>query len=104
MDMVLMALLKKYVNDSLVGVGALKGAPCTIKSIAEITGGNRITFSWVDDEETERTSTLDVMDGEKGDKGDKGDAGDDYVLTAQDKSDIADLVLAELPSAEGLEV
>lgn len=101
MDMVLMALLKKYVNDSLVGVGALKGAPCTIKSITEITGGNRITFSWVDDEETEHTSTLDVMNGAKGDKG---DTGDDYVLTAQDKADIADLVLAELPTAEGLEV
>lgn len=72
-----MAYLKKYVNDSLVGAGALKGAPCTIKSIAEITGGNRITFSWVDDEETEHTSTLDVMDGEKGDKGDTGATGAD---------------------------
>ena len=75
MDMILMACLKKYVNDSLVGAGALKGAPCTIKSIAEITGGNRITFSWIDDEETEHTSPLDVMDGEKGDKGDTGATG-----------------------------
>lgn len=30
----------------------------------------------------------------------KGAQGDSYVLTAQDKSDIADLVLAELPVAE----
>lgn len=37
-------------------------------------------------------------------EGMKGDPGDDYVLTAQDKADIADLVLAELPSAESIEV
>ena len=42
----------------------------------------------------------------KGDKGDtgatgpQGPQGDSYVLTAQDKADIADLVLAELPTAE----
>ena len=32
------------------------------------------------------------LKGVKGDKGDKGDAGDDYVLTQQDKKDIAGLV------------
>lgn len=37
-------------------------------------------------------------------EGMKGDPGDDYVLTAQDKSDIADLVLAQLPTAESIEV
>jgi len=37
-------------------------------------------------------------------EGMKGDPGDDYVLTAQDKSDIADIVLSELPSAESIEV
>ena len=37
-------------------------------------------------------------------EGMKGDPGDDYVLTAQDKADIADLVLAELPVAEEIEV
>lgn len=51
------------------------------------------------------------IQGPKGEKGDKGDTGaqgiqgpqgDDYVLTAQDKADIADLVLAALPNAEGV--
>ena len=32
----------------------------------------------------------------------KGEQGDDYVLTAQDKSDIADLVLAQLPTTQGV--
>jgi hypothetical protein len=41
--------------------------------------------------------------GEKGDKGDKGDPGNDYILTNQDKSDIADLVLAELPTTQGVQ-
>lgn len=49
--------------------------------------------------------------GEKGAKGDpgepgapgaKGDPGDDYVLTDADKAEIAALVLAELPTAEGV--
>ena len=46
--------------------------------------------------------------GERGEKGDKGDIGaqgprgDNYVLTAQDKTDIADIVLSELPTTEGV--
>ena len=42
------------------------------------------------------------LKGIKGDKGDKGDPGQDYVLTNQDKSDIADIVLGELPTTEGV--
>lgn len=47
--------------------------------------------------------------GDQGQKGDtgatgpKGDPGDDYVLTAADKAEIAALVLAELPVAEGVD-
>lgn len=50
--------------------------------------------------------------GEKGDKGDKGDTGatgaqgekgDAYVLAAQDKSDIAAIVLSELPTTQGVQ-
>lgn len=36
-------------------------------------------------------------------KGAKGDPGQDYVLTAQDKSDIAALVLAQLPTTQGVQ-
>lgn len=39
--------------------------------------------------------------GEKGDKGDKGDQGDPYTLTDKDKTDIAAMVLAEIPSYTG---
>ena len=40
--------------------------------------------------------------GAKGDKGDKGDPGNDYVLTAQDKADIANIVLQLLPTTQGV--
>ena len=32
------ALSKKYTDDSLIGIGALKGAPCKIKSIVKEHG------------------------------------------------------------------
>lgn len=43
------------------------------------------------------TTTADIPNGERGPKGDTGDS---YVLTSADKSEIAQLVLAELPTAE----
>ena len=38
--------------------------------------------------------------GDKGDKGEKGDPGSDYVLTDADKSEIAALVLAQIPDGD----
>lgn len=95
------AVVEKYVRDTLDGMGALKGAPCTIKSITDITGGKRVTYEWKDNENVSHTATMDVMNGAKGAKGDQGD---DYVLTAQDKADIADMVLSQIPVAEEIEV
>ena len=39
--------------------------------------------------------------GPQGPQGPQGPAGSDYILTAQDKADIADIVLGELPMASG---
>lgn len=44
-----------------------------------------------------------VNDGNDGADGAPGADGHDYVLTAQDKQDIAEIVLGELPSAVGVE-
>jgi len=87
-----------YVKASLAGAGAVAGVPCQIQSITPITGGNRVTFLWIDNNDEEHTDTMDVMNGEKGEQG------DDYVLTEQDKADIAALVLSGLPEAENQEV
>ena len=57
------ALSKKYTEDSLIGIGALKGAPCKIKSIIKENGQNIITFEWKNDEGETRESKLYVDDG-----------------------------------------
>ncbi len=51
MDVVTYALCKKYVEDTVIGLGALKGAPCTIKSIVESQDHSTITvtFEWTSD-------------------------------------------------------
>lgn len=67
---------KAYINKTLSGSGALKGAPCEIQSITDITGGSRVTFIWEDKQGVSHTDTMDVMNGAKGDKGDKGDTGE----------------------------
>lgn len=69
MDLLTKTLLEQYVQASLVGVGAIKGKNCTISGIAPITGGNRVTYLWIDDNGDEHTSTMDVMNGAKGDDG-----------------------------------
>lgn len=81
------AVVEKYIRDTLDGMGALKGAPCTIKSITDITGGKRVTYEWKDNENVSHTATMDIMNGE------------DYNLTSSDKNDIAQIVLSELPYA-----
>ena len=69
------ALSKKYTKDTADALGAVKGAPCTIKSITEIEGGHRITFEWTGDSGVKQTNTMDVMDGVDGQDGSKGDTG-----------------------------
>ena len=38
-------LSKKYVDNSLIGIGAIKGAPCQVESIVKSGNGcNKFTF------------------------------------------------------------
>lgn len=61
-----LAVAMAYVQSSLAGVGAIAGKPCQIQSITPITGGHRVTYLWVDNNDEEHTSTMDVMDGADG--------------------------------------
>lgn len=70
-------IAKKYTDDSMQGAGAVAGKPCQIQSIDSITGGNRITFLWVDNSGTSHTSTMDVMNGADGAQGETGATGAD---------------------------
>ena len=56
-------LSKSFTKKSLDGQGALKGAPCTIKSTTKVSDGTNITFEWTGTSGTTQTSTIKVMDG-----------------------------------------
>jgi hypothetical protein len=71
-DVEIIGMLKSYISKSLVGMGALKGANCQIESIAEVTGGQKITFLWIDTNNVSHRSELTVPNGAKGDPGDDG--------------------------------
>lgn len=64
-----LAVAKKYTDDSIAGAGGLEGKPCQIQSIEAITGGNRVTFLWEDNDGVEHTDTMDVMNGADGQDG-----------------------------------
>lgn len=68
LNILTLAMAKKYTDNSLAGAGAVAGVPCQIQSIKPITGGNRVTFLWVDNNNVSHTSTLDVMDGAGGEE------------------------------------
>ena len=57
---------KKYVAESLDGLGALKGANCVIESVDTVPEGNRVTFSWIGISGTKETTTILVKNGEQG--------------------------------------
>lgn len=65
-DVEIIGMLKSYVSKTLVGMGALKGANCQIESIAEVTGGQEITFLWVDTNNVSHRSELTVPNGADG--------------------------------------
>lgn len=65
MDIVSYILSKSYVDKTLVGMGALKGAPAMISSIVDNPDGTHdITFSWKDNSDVTHTSVLTVANGE----------------------------------------
>lgn len=73
-------LANKHTNDSLKGLGALKGAPCVLESITPISIGNRtgneITFKWTSENGVEERTSFQVMNGLDGVGGGDGDGCD----------------------------
>lgn len=57
------ALSRKYIEDSLIGIGALKGAPCEVDSITKTDGTTTITLKWTDTTGTDHFDSFDVEDG-----------------------------------------
>ena len=67
-----LALAKKYVQETADGLGAVKGASCTIKSVEQTDTGQKITFEWTGDSGNKQTSTLELSNGPKGEQGPQG--------------------------------
>lgn len=60
----ILSAARTYVNQTLIGMGALKGAPCQIKSIVENPAGVwTITFEWEDTTGATHTDALVLHDG-----------------------------------------
>ena len=72
MDVVSYILSKRYVDETIKGAGAVKGAPCQIQSIESTEEGNNITFLWQLEDGTTRTSTIFVKNGANGNNGKDG--------------------------------
>lgn len=70
-------------------------------TITEITGGHAITITDALHPNGQTFNIMDGIDGQDGSDGHDGADGQDYVLTQQDKSDIAQLVVGLIPEAEG---
>lgn len=63
---------RQYVEDTVIGAGAIKGAPCEIQSIEQVEGGHNITFSWKLADDSTRSATIFVKDGVDGLPGKEG--------------------------------
>ena len=57
------ALAKKYTDNTVIGLGGLKGAPCKVKSIVKNNGRSVITLEWESDTGITETSEVYVNDG-----------------------------------------
>lgn len=57
-DILTYALARKYANSLVNGLGAIKGAPCTIASIKETPEGSVITFGWTGEDGTTQSQDL----------------------------------------------
>ena len=74
---------KQFVEDTVVGGGAIKGAPCQVQLVEEVEGGSKITLAWQLNDGTTRTSTVflkngtDGVDGKDGAMGPTGKPGKD---------------------------
>lgn len=115
-DVEIIGLLKTYVAKSLVGMGALKGANCRIKSITKVNGISTLTFIWTDTDGNDQESVMLVADGVSPSITVKTSTNDTYILTITDEngsfdtpnlkgsalSDLTDVDLDNLASGDAL--
>ena len=97
-----MASTEVVLDGELTLLNQLDGEACTVINVGHDTGIDTIVFN------SDYTLTFNMTNGEtfttgsiRGEQGARGEQGNDYVLTAQDRQDIADIVIADLPTWTG---
>jgi len=80
-------LSKKYTNDSLVGIGALKGAPCEVQSVNKVGSTTTVTLKWTDTNGIDHTTSFDIEDG-NGIAGASIDEKGELIITLTDGTEI----------------
>lgn len=63
MDIISYILSKRYCDNAIVGLGAIRGANCTIDNIVHQDGINTVTFKWTGTDGTTKTRDMVVYDG-----------------------------------------
>lgn len=59
-------LSKKYTNDTVIGMGAIKGAACQVQSINKVGKTTTITLKWEDNTGGIHTQSFEIEDGADG--------------------------------------
>ena len=95
--------LRNYINQTLVGMGALKGASAQLSNVYDAQAGtNTMTWKWEDNEGEEHTTTVVVYDGAPGAPGTPGDPGDDgFSPKITVKTDTSNTYILTIQTADG---
>lgn len=104
-DVEIIGMLKSYIGKTLVGMGALKGAPCTVKSVEDSGHDHIVTLEWTDDTGVKKTTEFTVSDGAQGPAGPEGAAGSDgaagFSPTVTVKTSTGDTYILTITTSEG---
>lgn len=95
--------LRNYINQTLVGMGALKGASAQLSNVYDAQAGtNTMTWKWQDNEGEEHTTTVVVYDGASGAPGTPGEPGDDgFSPRITVKTDTSNTYILTIQTADG---
>lgn len=62
-DILTLALARRYTNEAIDGLGVMKGAPCTVESVVDNGQSCIITLRWVSNDGAEQTTEFEIRHG-----------------------------------------
>lgn len=96
-----LALAKKFVTQSLNGVGAIKGAPCRIKDIVKGELSNVVTFEWKGTDDSTYTSVMEVENGVSIKEVEVKEDTNELIVTLSDNSVLSGGIIKTLKGEKG---